>query len=89
MAKTSIEQIELAIKKTFAPAAEAQRLANLTFMNVEEAAKYIRVSKSTLDKWRGQGIGPAWCSTGKRVVYERKDLDAYIQAGKIQTADQF
>jgi excisionase family DNA binding protein len=48
-------------------------------LTVEEAARYLRVPRRTLDRWRATGIGPPSIkrpSGGRR--YRRQDLDAYL-----------
>ena len=48
---------------------------------VAEAAAYLGVSKSWLDKHRVHGGGPAYLKIGRRVVYDLNDLEAFA-AGK-------
>ncbi|MEW6767030.1 MAG: helix-turn-helix domain-containing protein [Pseudomonadota bacterium] len=44
-----------------------------------EAAKYLRMSRSTLAKWRSSGEGPPSHSHGKRLKYYlRRDLDRWL-----------
>jgi len=38
-----------------------------------EAARWLRVSRSTLAKWRMQGIGPRHHRCGRRLVYYFED----------------
>jgi excisionase family DNA binding protein len=48
-------------------------------LTVEEAARYLRVTRRTLDRWRASGIGPRSIklpSGGRR--YRCEDLDAYL-----------
>ncbi len=47
--------------------------------SVEEAAGYLRVAVSTLNKWRVQGRGPRFAKVGGRVRYTQADLDAYVE----------
>lgn len=42
------------------------------------AADYLRLGKSTLDKMRVTGGGPAFHKVGARVVYDPDDLDAWL-----------
>jgi excisionase family DNA binding protein len=42
-----------------------------------EAAKYLGISRSWLDKKRLDGNGPPYLKLGRRVIYERSDLDAW------------
>ena len=44
-----------------------------------EAAEYIRVSRSTLAKWRMRGEGPPYHRCGIRLVYYYKhEIDAWL-----------
>ena len=44
-----------------------------------EAARYLRVSRSTLAKWRMKGEGPAHHHCGPRIVYYYRDeIDAWL-----------
>jgi len=48
-------------------------------MITEAAAKYLNVSKATLERWRAKGIGPRWTKLPPHLVrYRQSDLDAYI-----------
>jgi hypothetical protein len=51
------------------------KMQDRKILNVREAADYIRLSKSFLDKARVSGEGPAYLLIGRRVVYDRDDLD--------------
>jgi excisionase family DNA binding protein len=50
------------------------------YLHTEEAAKYIGVSRATLERWRRQsGDVPRWRRIGKRrVVYAVEWLDEYV-----------
>lgn len=50
----------------------------------EEAANYVGVSSSYFSKLRVFGGGPAYHKLGRRVVYDRADLDAWL-AGRKRT----
>lgn len=56
-------------------------------LRVPEAAKYLELSTSTLDKMRVEGRGPRYLKIGGRVFYRLTDLDAYIEAAVIETTD--
>lgn len=46
-----------------------------------EAAKYLRVSRSTLAKWRMSRAGPPFHRCGPRLVYYLKhEIDAWLEA---------
>ncbi len=50
-------------------------------VRVRDAANYVGLSKSTLDKLRMGDAGPAFFKLGRAVVYATADLDAWL-AGK-------
>ena len=56
--------------------------ARSSFLTVQEAANFLRLSAVTLCRWRIEGAGPSYCKFGRRVVYERSDLIAWGQAQK-------
>jgi len=43
-----------------------------------EAAKALRVSPATLPRWRWSGDGPDYVRVGRKILYRREDLEAYI-----------
>lgn len=52
-------------------------------VRVREAADYVGLSKSTLDKLRCFGGGPRYFKLGRAVVYAKSDLDAWL-ASKVR-----
>jgi len=56
-------------------------------LDVAEAARALGISKSTLDKMRCEGRGPRYLRVGKRCFYRPADLDAYLEAAVVETAD--
>ncbi|MBT3702391.1 MAG: helix-turn-helix domain-containing protein [Alphaproteobacteria bacterium] len=53
-----------------------------------DAAKYIGLSKSTLEKYRVAGGGPVYASLGRVVVYEHADLDEWVNARKRKSTSE-
>jgi predicted DNA-binding transcriptional regulator AlpA len=51
-------------------------------LRVTEAAAFLSVSKSWLDKKRITGDGPAYIKAGRRVVYDLSDLDAWVASNR-------
>jgi excisionase family DNA binding protein len=49
-------------------------------VRVKEAAEYLGLSKSTLDKLRHFGGGPRYFKLGRAVVYSTADLDVWRDA---------
>ncbi len=56
--------------------------------SVEQAATYLGLSKSTLDKTRVYGGGPAYAKLGRRVTYARLDLDAWIASHRRRSTSE-
>lgn len=53
-------------------------------MRTKEAAQYLGLSKSTLDKLRCFGGGPRYYKLGRPVVYDAADRDAW-KAERVRT----
>lgn len=49
-------------------------------LSVNEAAKVLGLSPSTLAKMRLHGSGPVYCKLGRRMVYRRTDLEQWLQS---------
>jgi excisionase family DNA binding protein len=47
-------------------------------LNVAQAARYLGLSCSTLAKMRLNGSTPSFLKLGRRVLYRREDLDAWL-----------
>ena len=60
-------------------------MGNPEIMTVIEAAGYIRLAKTTLNKMRVAGTGPRYLKMGKAVRYRRSDLDDWIGAKVVRS----
>lgn len=56
-------------------------------IRVREAADYVGLSKSTLDKLRCYGTGPRYFKLGRAVVYSTSDLDDWVAEHRIKPAN--
>lgn len=56
-------------------------------LRVPQAAEYIGLSKSYLDKARMTGTGPAYAKLGATIVYSTADLDAWVAARRVVPAN--
>ena len=52
---------------------------NPSTLIASEAAKLSGLAPSTLAKLRLSGNGPIYCKLGRRVVYRREDLEAWLE----------
>lgn len=50
--------------------------------NTAEAAAYTGVPAATLRKFRMQDRGPKWTKPEGRVLYDVRDLDAWLESGR-------
>jgi hypothetical protein len=52
------------------------------WLRTKEAAKHLKMSPRTLERWRVRGDGPVFSKAGPglraRVLYRRSDLDAWL-----------
>jgi excisionase family DNA binding protein len=55
-------------------------------LTIAEAADVLRTPVATLRYWRHQGIGPRSFRLGRRVLYRRDDLRAWIAAQRERAA---
>lgn len=55
---------------------------NSNYMNRHKAAKYLGLSVRTLDRLRVSGGGPTFWKAGSRVLYDQRDLDAWVEGRK-------
>ena len=56
-------------------------------LNTREAAAYLNLSPGTLEVWRCLGRGPMYAKLGRRVVYDRIDLETFVASRKTFTTD--
>ena len=47
--------------------------------NTREAALYLGLAVSTLNKWRCHGGGPQFLKLGRAVRYRKDDLDRFLE----------
>jgi len=57
-------------------------------LSSREAASYLGVSESYLNKTRVLGGGPAYFKLGRKVVYDRENLDAWLASHRRQSTSQ-
>ena len=53
-------------------------------MTVNQAAEYLGLAISTLNKWRCLGDGPVFIKMGRAVRYRAEDLNRYISESQKQ-----
>ena len=58
-------------------------------MRTKEAANYLAMAKSTLEKKRLTGHGPKFIKMGRSVVYDVHDLDEWAESQKFSSTSEF
>lgn len=56
-----------------------QEVRTLSWLNTLQAADYVGLAKSTLEKARLTGAGPQFGKLGRSVRYRQQDLDRWIE----------
>jgi excisionase family DNA binding protein len=69
------------------PPPSAQLLEIKEYMSVPEAAKYISMSRRSIDTFRAEGDLP-YHKVGKKVVIKRSDLDEFMARWRIDAREQ-
>jgi excisionase family DNA binding protein len=65
-------------------------LPDLDLLTPKEAAAYLRVSKSYLDKLRVYGGGPRFLRLGKRkILYRKSDLDLWAAQRSFASTSEY
>ena len=49
------------------------------YLDTNETADLVRRPASTLAYWRQRGEGPPYAKVGKRVLYRREDVEAWLE----------
>lgn len=52
-------------------------------LTTQQAATYLGLAVSTLNKWRCHGGGPEFLKLGRSVRYLQSDLDAFLEARRV------
>jgi len=58
-------------------------------MTVQQAAAYLGLAVSTLNKWRCHGGGPVFLKMGRAVRYSQDGLNKYIETSQRETTSEF
>lgn len=56
------------------------QLSDLKLLTTPEVAEALRIPEATIRYWRHTGTGPKSVKFGRRVMYRREDVEAYVDA---------
>lgn len=71
-----LDRMEAALERASRPSRE--------FLDTPEAARFVGLSRGTLEEMRSQGGGPAYHKVGRRVVYAVRDLRDFLAARRTE-----
>jgi excisionase family DNA binding protein len=57
----------------------ADARSSAVLLTVDQAAVYLGLARSTLNKWRCQGEGPSFVKLGRAVRYRTIDLEDFLE----------
>lgn len=55
------------------------------FLTQSDVEAEYSISTKTLEDWRSNGKGPQYSKTGKRVYYQREDVESFMRSNVIRT----
>jgi len=61
---------------------------NTPLMPTPQAAKYLRVGASLLNRMRRENTGPDYIKIGRKVFYRVVDLDKYIDLNAVNNSNK-
>ena len=66
----------------------ARRTVSRVALTTREAATYLGLATSTLNKWRCDGGGPHFLKLGRAVRYHQDDLDRFLEARMFRSTNE-
>lgn len=85
---TSAEQLEGLISRAVSNALpKAGQPSGKRLLSPRDVEEEYGIPERTLERWRACGNGPPYTTpkSSRRIFYERHTLEAYIEAGRVQT----
>ncbi len=68
---------------------ETTRSAPRIAFTTREAAQYLGLAVSTLNKWRCHGGGPEFLKLGRAVRYRQDELDRFLETRLVGSTSEF
>lgn len=53
-------------------------------LSERDAASFLGITQRTLQSWRLERRGPAYIKLGRRIAYDRADLEQFLTANRIE-----
>lgn len=55
-------------------------------LSERDAASFLGITQRTLQDWRLNRRGPAYIKLGRRIAYDRTDLEQFLAANRVEPA---
>ena len=59
--------------------------SSTSFLNEHQVADHLCISVATLQRWRWANKGPVYFKMGRSVRYDEKDVQSFVDAGRVET----
>jgi predicted DNA-binding transcriptional regulator AlpA len=59
------------------------------FLNAKQASQLLGLSVSSLAKWRLSGTGPSYSKLGRRVVYQRSQIEEWLRRNSHNSTSEY
>ena len=56
-------------------------------LSERDAASFLGITQRTLQDWRLNRRGPAYIKRGRRVAYDRDDLEQFLAANRVEPVE--
>ena len=66
-----------------------QKMHDEEYLDPQGAAKFTKRSKSTLDKLRCSGNGPRFIRAGRKILYKKADLVAWLDSKTFASTSEY
>lgn len=55
----------------------------------QDVSNYYKTPVGTLANWRWRRVGPKYLKCGRKVFYDKKDVDSFFHSNPVLTIDQY
>jgi predicted DNA-binding transcriptional regulator AlpA len=57
-------------------------------INAKQTAQHLCITEGTLAKWRLTGEGPKFLRVGRRIAYDPRDVQTWLDARRVSSTSQ-
>jgi predicted DNA-binding transcriptional regulator AlpA len=60
----------------------------IELINAKHTAQHLCITEGTLAKWRLTGEGPKFLRVGRRIAYDPRDIQTWLDARRVSSTSQ-